>query len=529
MMITRETYEVFFLDYIEGNLAPNLVSELQSFLLQNPDLAEELEGTADASLSFNEEIFLFKNELKKQELPISEDELNLLLAKEIEGHLIDDEQSIIDNLASQFPFVNAQRLAFSKSIFTPENIVFEEKSSLHFNENIDLSHIQMRIVASLEGDLDKEQEAELTKQIVQNESLSIEKSLFAKTILRAEQVVLDDKQKMAVPTSLDMREVQNLLIAKVEGDLTFEQNQELALQLANNKSLHAELSLFYKTKLKPDAMAFETKNNLHKKETLVLPLRRIVVALSSAAAIVALIVWFNFNSNVAPSQIASTENRNPEIKNLDTQIIDNSVEKKSTQVNTSTKKEKQLLVLPEQNESNSVAIQIRKKPNTNKPLPIQKQDSIAHEFPLMNNPIIQFPEENIGFIESDSSKSIVPDMSPILSPDSNFEKAMAVANNDNNPAAKSKQTPSKAYTIWQYLGDRAEKRIEKTAAYALVERQAEKIAPQRDKFKYERTKDELKLKVGKFELSRNSKKQSKNFVSTLLDHIKQKTKKEGAK
>ncbi|MFT4770037.1 MAG: hypothetical protein ACJAZC_000573 [Cryomorphaceae bacterium] len=48
--ITRHNYESFFLDYLEGELSDELKKELEVFLAQNPDLAEELEEFESVSL-----------------------------------------------------------------------------------------------------------------------------------------------------------------------------------------------------------------------------------------------------------------------------------------------------------------------------------------------------------------------------------------------------------------------------------------------------------------------------------------------
>jgi hypothetical protein len=48
--ITRHNYESFFLDYLEGELSDELKMELEVFLTENPDLAEELEEFESVSL-----------------------------------------------------------------------------------------------------------------------------------------------------------------------------------------------------------------------------------------------------------------------------------------------------------------------------------------------------------------------------------------------------------------------------------------------------------------------------------------------
>ncbi|MBC8005772.1 MAG: hypothetical protein H7X84_09885, partial [Verrucomicrobia bacterium] len=40
--ITRDNYEAFFLDYLEGNLEETLIDQFLDFLEKNPDLKEEL-------------------------------------------------------------------------------------------------------------------------------------------------------------------------------------------------------------------------------------------------------------------------------------------------------------------------------------------------------------------------------------------------------------------------------------------------------------------------------------------------------
>ena len=66
MKITRSNYEEWFIDFLDGNLEPSLMSELQVFLKENPDLAAELEMADSVILEANKNIrFDSKHELKK--------------------------------------------------------------------------------------------------------------------------------------------------------------------------------------------------------------------------------------------------------------------------------------------------------------------------------------------------------------------------------------------------------------------------------------------------------------------------------
>jgi len=51
MKINRENYELYFVDYLDGNLSDYEIRMLEDFLLINPDLRTELEGTEKISLS----------------------------------------------------------------------------------------------------------------------------------------------------------------------------------------------------------------------------------------------------------------------------------------------------------------------------------------------------------------------------------------------------------------------------------------------------------------------------------------------
>lgn len=60
-MITRENYEIWFLDFAEGNLSPDQQKLLFAFLEKNPDLQKELDSFEH--LSFNAETNTNSNEL----------------------------------------------------------------------------------------------------------------------------------------------------------------------------------------------------------------------------------------------------------------------------------------------------------------------------------------------------------------------------------------------------------------------------------------------------------------------------------
>lgn len=68
--IDRSNYEVYFIDYIDGNLAADRIDDFLEFLKQNPDLKDELQLAAqdplrlpDETISYRGKDSLLKNEL----------------------------------------------------------------------------------------------------------------------------------------------------------------------------------------------------------------------------------------------------------------------------------------------------------------------------------------------------------------------------------------------------------------------------------------------------------------------------------
>lgn len=65
MKITRDNYEIYFIDYLDGTLSPELIAELKGFLLVNRDLEEQLQAVENSQLTVSSEQFPDKESLKK--------------------------------------------------------------------------------------------------------------------------------------------------------------------------------------------------------------------------------------------------------------------------------------------------------------------------------------------------------------------------------------------------------------------------------------------------------------------------------
>ena len=66
MKIDRNNYEVYFIDYFEGNLNREEREELFQFLFLNPDLKNEFDEFEKNYSNVPEDEYKYKSELKKQ-------------------------------------------------------------------------------------------------------------------------------------------------------------------------------------------------------------------------------------------------------------------------------------------------------------------------------------------------------------------------------------------------------------------------------------------------------------------------------
>lgn len=76
MEITRENYELFFIDYLDGKLSDQEIEMVEKFLLLNPDLRNELEGLENITLKPESDIYPDKALARQIDLSLPVDEEN---------------------------------------------------------------------------------------------------------------------------------------------------------------------------------------------------------------------------------------------------------------------------------------------------------------------------------------------------------------------------------------------------------------------------------------------------------------------
>jgi hypothetical protein len=131
MKITRENYEPFFLDYLEGNLNEPLLNELNEFLQQNPDLKEELRLCEAVNLPSENINFTGKEKLYRAPFDKNEIFENYSVAF-IEGDLSEEEITSYLAYIETHPDRKKELTLFKETKLIPdESVTFPVKSKLY--------------------------------------------------------------------------------------------------------------------------------------------------------------------------------------------------------------------------------------------------------------------------------------------------------------------------------------------------------------------------------------------------------------
>jgi len=120
--INRNNYESYFLDYLEGNLDDKRKAELISFLNENPDLKEEVNGLETIRFGRDQVNFAGKTSLKKG-LTLSEPGYTLfdeLALDRLEGELSENQLREFDQLISEDPEKKKEYELYEKTLLKPD-------------------------------------------------------------------------------------------------------------------------------------------------------------------------------------------------------------------------------------------------------------------------------------------------------------------------------------------------------------------------------------------------------------------------
>jgi hypothetical protein len=131
MKITRDNYESFFIDYMEGNLPESMIDQFLYFLNLNPDLKEELNLFEEVNLSEETVVFQEKKQLHKSGADEKSRFENIAIAY-LEGDLDADENKTAENYLFTNPeFIQVYDLIAKTQLKPDFTIKYPDKRKLY--------------------------------------------------------------------------------------------------------------------------------------------------------------------------------------------------------------------------------------------------------------------------------------------------------------------------------------------------------------------------------------------------------------
>ena len=152
MKITRDNYEIFFIDHLDGNLSSCQEEELRLFLEQNPELATELDGIRGVTLEPTSVVYVQKEQLKKTQLTQCgiENRFDYLCIAHTEGDITDLEKTEFDGLIAKNPSKKSTLETYQKIKLKPDpSVTFKHKEKLTRAIIVNISHYNLRNIASV--------------------------------------------------------------------------------------------------------------------------------------------------------------------------------------------------------------------------------------------------------------------------------------------------------------------------------------------------------------------------------------------
>ncbi len=151
MEINRHNYEHYFLLWVDNELCAKDQKAVDSFIAENPDLAEELILLQEAKLP-NDELFLFSYKsslLKNAQEGIALHNYETYFLMYVDGELNKNEEAEVELFVLQHPQLQAQFLLIQQTKLQPEQLVFENKDVLFRKEKISgsIMYLQWRRMA----------------------------------------------------------------------------------------------------------------------------------------------------------------------------------------------------------------------------------------------------------------------------------------------------------------------------------------------------------------------------------------------
>jgi len=135
-LITKNNYEAFLLDYVEGNLSPEHTAELMLFFENNPELKEDLEEFDLLTLDVPETNLKNKEVLKIDENRITALTFDDYAIAEIEGLNSNEKSEEFAVFLKGNPIYQKEFEVYQKTKLVASTIVFDDKPALKREQKV---------------------------------------------------------------------------------------------------------------------------------------------------------------------------------------------------------------------------------------------------------------------------------------------------------------------------------------------------------------------------------------------------------
>jgi hypothetical protein len=242
MLITKDNYEIWFLDFAEGRLSDEQKESVNAFVKNNPELEQEFHQLLN----------------------------------------------------------HWEALSLESSDTTLNN---DDKAGMRFDRISSMQETDRLLIGELEGDLNLHEKARLSELILANGELLAQRTRFQKTHLAPVTEKSKIFSYLTYSGHADMNDPSMLLAGEVDDTLNHNERLRLNQFLASNDAWREARGYFAKTKLDPQwhgwlGVVYEEKSSLHQK-TRAAGVIRLLFPVAAAAASLTLLFWLFYHE---PSQ-----------------------------------------------------------------------------------------------------------------------------------------------------------------------------------------------------------------------------------
>lgn len=209
--ININNYEIYAIDYIEGNLKAEIKSEFEAFLNDNPQIKDEISDLG--GFSFNPDDVVFENKSILKKSPVDGLTYNeYLIISDVESEISKNEKQEL-----KIAFENDEKIAieysrFKKSKLPNEFFLFNKKIDTKKSLVEGLSYEEYLMISNIEKTLNENEKNDFNI-LIQNSDRADQIKAFEKTILQKENIVYPNKKALKRSNIVTFKRIRNTIVA----------------------------------------------------------------------------------------------------------------------------------------------------------------------------------------------------------------------------------------------------------------------------------------------------------------------------